>query len=380
MSKFKVISFLFLLGFSNLAFSEIAIRPYEKNPKNETAVKSLTSMWTKSQFENLLRDFVSSSRPSRLVGTEGNAKARDWIIERIKKADPKNTGKLSVDEFSPDLVRAQNFYQKEFQEEVEKKLSPKDPNYLRWSNFTKDMTSFLNQQKMTKGTNIVWQKKGYINSDDVLIITANYDTLVIDSKTYKLNLKANMPGADSNASGVAVLLSVVELLSSIEIPKTVWVVFTDFDELAFSGSWAFLEKYSESLKKPRSVSQMSLVMLGYDSKSRDKEKKFGNMCVYTRKVSDPSQPLDKKLVSKLTQKNWDDTVRFTVVPNGFNSSGHSLFWEKGYPAVVFTQNWESDLNPNEHTSEDIVETLNMNTLYGSYRYISGAILGWALDL
>ncbi len=368
---------LWCLCFSTLACAELNLRSFEKSPKSETAIKSLTSLWTKSQLETTLRDFISSSKPSRLVGTEGNLKAKNFIIERIKKADPKNTGKLSVDEFVPDLARAQVFYQKDYQEALK---FPQDPSFLRWTNFTKDMLLFLEQSKNLKGSNIVWEKKGFINPEQMLVVIANYDTLVIDSKTYKINQKAKMPGADSNGSGVAVALSLIEVLSSIDIPKTVSVIFTDFDEIAFSGTWAYLQKNKEVLKTYKNISAISLAMLGYDSKSRDKEQKFGNMSIYLRKPEDLGQNLDAKLVKQLSSKNWDETVRFKVIPNSFNSSGHSLFWEQGYGAVIFTQNWESDLNPNEHTSEDIVETLNMSTLYGSYRYVTGAVIGWALDL
>lgn len=368
---------LWCLCFSTLATAQLTLRSYEKNPKSETAIKSLTSLWTKSQLENTLRDFISNSKPSRLVGTEGNVKAKEFILARIKKADPKNSGKLSVDEFVPDFARAQTFYQKDYQEALK---SPQDPSFLRWTNFTKDMLLFLEQSKNLKGSNIVWEKKGFINPDQMLVVIANYDTLVIDSKTYKINQKAKMPGADSNGSGVAVALSLIEVLSAIELPKTVCVVFTDFDEIAFSGTWAHLQKNKEALKTYKNISAISLAMLGYDSKSRDKEQKFGNMSIYLRKPEDLGQNQDAKLVKQLSSKNWDETVRFKINPNGFNSSGHSLFWEQGYGAVIFTQNWEGDLNPNEHTSEDIVETLNMSTLYGSYRYVTGAVIGWALDL
>lgn len=380
MNSYFLFSILLVSISLNSALAEFPLRASEKNPKSEFAVKSVVSTLTKAKFEETLRDFISNSRPSRLIGTEGHLKARTWLVERIKKMDTKGTGKISFDEFTLDVVRAKNFYQKEFSEEMIVKLPPTDPTFLRWSNFTKDAISFLDQLNTFKGQNIIWEKKGYLNPEDALIVIANYDTLVIDPKTFKINAKAEMPGADSNASGVAVLLSTLEVLASLELPKTVIVVFTDADELAFSGSYAYLEKYAETLKKFRSVSELSLTMLGHDSKSRDKEKKYGNMCAYIRKPEQEGQSFDKKLVAKLLGKNWDDSVKFTIVPNGFNSTGHSLFWDKGFGAAVFTQNWESDLNPNEHTSNDIVETLNMATLYGSYRFIAGAILAWTLDL
>lgn len=375
-----LLPFFIFIFFLPPSYAELSLRSFEKKPQTETAVKTVVSLVTKQQFEETLREFISKSRPSRLIGTEGHRQARTWLVERLKKADPKGTGKITTDDFSLDIIRAKNFYQKDFEHELVGKISSTDPVFIRWNNFTKDALNFLDQMNNFKGQNIIWEKKGYLNPEDVLIIAANYDTLVVDSKTYKINTKVEMPGADSNASGVAILLSLAEVLSSLELPKTVLLLFTDADEFAFSGSYAFLEKYHDVLKKDRSVGQVSLTMLGHDSKSRDKEKKYGNMCAYIRKPDQKGQILDKKLVTKLASKQWDDLVKFAVIPNGFNSTGHSLFWEQGFPAVVFTQNWDSDLNPNEHSSNDIVETLNMSTLYGSYRFVAGAIIGWTLDL
>ena len=73
-------------------------------------------------------------------------------------------------------------------------------------------------------------------------------------------------------------------------------------------------------------------------------------------------------------------VKFKLEPNGFNSSDHINFWGEGFPAITFSQNWETDLNPRYHSSDDFVETLNLKTWYASYQYITGAVLSWAFDI
>ena len=57
-----------------------------------------------------------------------------------------------------------------------------------------------------------------------------------------------------------------------------------------------------------------------------------------------------------------------------------LFRDSGLPAVTFSQNREGDLNPRYMTSNDFVETLNMNTYVNVFRYVTSAILAWNYDV
>jgi hypothetical protein len=48
---------------------------------------------------------------------------------------------------------------------------------------------------------------------------------------------------------------------------------------------------------------------------------------------------------------------------------------------TFSQNWEDDFNPKFYqTPQDTPETLNHQTLYSSYQYLGGAVLGTLLDI
>jgi hypothetical protein len=61
-----------------------------------------------------------------------------------------------------------------------------------------------------------------------------------------------------------------------------------------------------------------------------------------------------------------------------NTSEH--FWAQGIPAVTMTQNREGDLNPRFMTSNDFVETLNINTYSNVFKYITSAVLAWDYDV
>lgn len=377
--KFRMISYIFnvsifLVSSPIFAFS---ISNYEMKIKNNYNITSVTEKITKSELEKNLRDFVASGRPARFVGSTGHEKAMNYLEEKLKSFKSNGTS-FTKQEFVPDIARAGKIYADDFKNEVVAKIPPTDPSYDHWKGFTLSMMKTLDSVKGGKGYNLIWEKKGVSKPDEVIILGANYDTLLSDPKTMIVSTKGEMPGADNNGSGVAALLSMIEILDKLNLPKTVRVVFFDFEELGFLGSRAYVEK----LGNQKITGYVNLVMLAHDSKRDDKEKKFNNMKVYLRSPTDKGSQDDLKLVTMLTEsgKKMYPQIEFLAEANGMNSSSHINFWEAGIPAVCFSENWESDFNPRFNTSNDFVETLNMNTYLNAFRYITGAILAWNYDI
>ena len=87
------------------------------------------------------------------------------------------------------------------------------------------------QQNFPTGTNLVATRPGTNPQGKTLIVGAHYDT-VEDS-----------PGADDNASGVAVVLEVARLFAKIPTPQTLQVVFFDQEEEGLLGSRAFVDHW-----------------------------------------------------------------------------------------------------------------------------------------
>jgi acetylornithine deacetylase/succinyl-diaminopimelate desuccinylase-like protein len=77
------------------------------------------------------------------------------------------------------------------------------------------------------GTNVFAQQQGTDPAAGAILLAAHYDTV------------ANSPGADDNASGVAVVLEVARLFSSHPLPRTLQLAFFDQEELGLRGSMAF---------------------------------------------------------------------------------------------------------------------------------------------
>lgn len=371
--------FLFLLSLPSYA---LEVSKNLKTLKSSSHVKLVVNKLDKRYMEKILRDFVKCCRPARMVGTSGHNDVAPFLINKIKELDPKGSGVLIVDPFKPDVLHGMELYQQDFKKGIEGKYPPTDPEYLKWKGFTDSMVNTLKMLKGVEGKNIIWEKKGYIDPKSVITIGAHYDTIAHHGKSKLVNPSIKQPGADDNGSAVAIALGLIEILAAVDTPKTVRVVFFDFEEIGFLGSRAYVRKYRKQMKDQKFAGYINLEMLGHDTKRQDKEKKFGNFKAYIRKGTEPGHSLDKKLYERLNKigSKMTTRVKFKLQDNGFNSSDHINFWGEGFPAVTFTQNWETDRNPRYHTSDDFVETLNLTTWYASYQYISGAVLSWVFDI
>jgi len=320
------------------------------------------------QLITMLREFVQSGGQSRLINTKGHSSAREYLLKQLK-ALPQ--GSTSEQVFNPDVSFAQKFYQNDFDSKVVGVLPVGSPNYNKWYNFTVYMKSVIKKYDNFSGKNIMWERKG--EKDDILIIGAHYDTVVHDPNTLKIDEKALAPGADYNGSGVAIALALAKYFAGLDKLKfSVQIVFFDMGAIANLGSYHFV-KNIDATSKAKILGLINLEMLGHDSITQDAQKKSGNMAAYINQKSSPNYNNDQKLLNLLVQNDeaCRDKVEFQLKENGFSQSDHFHFWQAGIGAMSLSQDWEDDFNSKRYqTSNDFVETLNFETLYGIYRYLT----------
>jgi Zn-dependent M28 family amino/carboxypeptidase len=357
-----------------VAIFSLSVSAHARAPGSYSILRNDLQKVSQRNLIELMSSFIKDSAPSRMVGKPGHEKAIEFIQQTIKKYDPKGTGQLTVASTPVDAEAVKAFYQNDFDQKVEGKIPRTDPDYQKWSKITNYMKSLVDSKKNAPVKNILWEKAG-INSKKTLVVTAHYDTISQNKDTFLVNENEPMPGANYNATGVAVGLSLIKILSEIDLNYSVKVVFLDWQGIGFHGS----QVYAKELKKSGEVmGVVNLEMLGQDTSFFDKTKKNGNMSVYVRDQSDEVRWV-KKLVehgSHITQK-----VTFEIKPNGFENSDNFRFWEQGLMSATFSQNWEDDFNTKFYqTSQDTAETLNHETLWHAYQYVGGAVIGTLLDL
>ncbi len=311
---------------------------FEKRVKTGYQVRSLVEKMPRRDIEENVRSFLVAGRPSRLIGSPGHKKAQEFIEARLKAANQTN-GSYSRQEFS------------------------------------------LSDQSVSKekGVNFIWEKKGATKPEEIIILTANYDTLLKDVKTGKSILKGEMPGADNNGSGVTMLLSMMEIFNKLDLPKTVRLVFLDAEEFEAQGS----KELGKSLSGQKITGFINLTMLGHDSRTGDTEKRLNNLRLYTS--GSEGDMAFGKLIKSLGEKDYgvtnfkEETITDGASTLGFPKTAENL-WGAGLVGITLTQNRTSDLNPRYMTSNDFAETLNIATYTNVFKYVTYAVLSWNYDI
>ena len=81
-----------------------------------------------------------------------------------------------------------------------------------------------------KGTNIIVDL-GNLKSKKYIILSAHFDAVT------------NSPGANDDASGIAILIDVIKRLSKLKLKNRVRIIFFDDEEIGRFGSISYIKKF-----------------------------------------------------------------------------------------------------------------------------------------
>ncbi|RZT00157.1 M28 family metallopeptidase [Aquimarina brevivitae] len=184
-----------------------------------------------------------------------------------------------------------------------------------------------------KGTNLYVVLPATKPTKDCIVLGAHYDTA------------RNCPGANDNASAIALLYGVAQKLNSLQQRSTnVMFVFFDQEEEELIGSKAFVNCLKE--QHYNIIAAHTFDQIGWDS---DNDKAF--------EIELPSPSLKKQYVSVAA------THRVPITITRVNSTDHHSFREAGYEAVGITEGYvQGDTSPYKDTEKDIFETVNFDYL------------------
>jgi Zn-dependent M28 family amino/carboxypeptidase len=177
------------------------------------------------------------------------------------------------------------------------------------------------------------------------------------------------PGADDNASGVAVLLESARILSGLTTRFPVVFCAFNLEELNMIGSTHFARRLKAHRLKVAAM--VSLEMLGYTDSRPGSQKYPAGLSWFYPERGDfigiignwRSASLLKSFAGAMRQVAGLPVETLTVLGNGFlvpqvRLSDHAPFWDLGYPALLLTDT-AFLRNPHYHASSDTIGTLDL---------------------
>jgi Zn-dependent M28 family amino/carboxypeptidase len=207
--------------------------------------------------------------------------------------------------------------------------------------------------------NVIVTIPGTARAGEIILFGAHYDTV------------RGTPGADDNASAVAVLLELCRAIKDASFDRTVTCVFFTLEEppifgSEFMGSYIYARRARNEGEDIRAM--VCLEMLGYYS-DRKGGQGFPLPFMSLLYSTTPNfiavvgnlraRSLVKRVSSSLRKSSSmpvETLTAVSVIP-GVDLSDHRSFWQIGYPAVMLTDT-AFYRNPHYHRAGDTIEHLD----------------------
>lgn len=194
-----------------------------------------------------------------------------------------------------------------------------------------------------------------------ILIGAHYDSV------------PGSPGADDNATGVAVLLEMARAFSQVPARHPIRFVAFDLEEIYAQANTHGNVQYAASLEGEPLRLMIALEMLGYCSDEPNSqaypaglERFYPNQGNFIGLIGNvPTIPDLIRLSGQIRRSGvgceWLPAgMRGKIVPDT-RRSDHAAFWDRGYKAIMVTDT-ANLRNPHYHKPSDRIETLNLDFL------------------
>ncbi len=251
--------------------------------------------------EQLLADvkiLSADDMQGRLTGSEGGAKAREYVLQRFKQSD----------------------------------IKPFADNYLQPFEFS------ARQNQKVKGVNVVGFIKGKKNPEKYIVITAHYDHVgTRNGNIYN--------GADDNASGTSALFAMAKYFSKNQPANSLIFVAFDAEEMGLQGSKYFVANLP--VKKEAILLNLNMDMISHN----DKNELYATGTFQNPNLKSMLERVQKKSLIKLLLGHDDPK---TGSEDWTFQSDQGSFYKEKIPFIYFGVEDHKDY----HQPTDDFETLN----------------------
>lgn len=245
----------------------------------------------------------------------------------------------------------------------------------------------VEEQRFTDGGsefgNVIATRRGTRHPELRVLVVAHFDTV------------ATSPGADDNASGVAVLLETADVLAGLSFEKSVVFVGVNLEENSDEGAAGTGTRGSLALAEWAKGQ-------GWDVEGVLVLESVAYADSSTRQTVPPGLPLEvpqqgdflavignersRGLVQDFGQAIGRYQIPLAFVPlvvpgNGemfpdTRRSDHAPFWDQGFPALMLTDT-TNFRNPHYHQAGDTLETLNLSFAAEVCRAVTALVIDLA---
>lgn len=200
-----------------------------------------------------------------------------------------------------------------------------------------------------EGRNVVAEKPGLVDPDEIYLITAHIDDMPPGSLA---------PGADDNASGSVAVLLAARLLADRHLAYTVRFVLFTGEEYGLLGSDAYAVDCAARGETIQGV--INLDMIGYNTDEPIHE-------IFALRgdsvVAENSRRLSELFVDVVALYDLDLVSR-ELIMDDYPLVGGSDQWSflaRGYPAILVSEGFEvGDFNPHYHTVDDALSEMDLD--------------------
>ena len=205
-----------------------------------------------------------------------------------------------------------------------------------------------------------------------LLIGAHYDTVV------------GSPGADDNASGLAVLLEAADRLRHLVVARPVWLAAFCLEEHGLLGSRAFISGLKQTVQPVDGA--IVLECVGYASRDAGSQRTPPGVPISLPSIGNflgiVGNEASRDLLAAVERNARrvapnTPTIALAVPGRGeslpdVRRSDHAAFWDEGYRAVMLTDT-ANFRNPHYHQPSDTLDTLDLDFLEGVSEIVVGCI-------
>jgi hypothetical protein len=212
--------------------------------------------------------------------------------------------------------------------------------------------------------NVEAEQRGTDRSDEIVVIGGHYDTVY------------GSPGADDNATGVAVMIEIMDKLAGLAHGRTIRFVAFANEENQGGGSWELMGSYAYARgckqRGEKIVAMLSLEMLGFYRDQPGSQKypfpfnllypNVGNFIAFVGKVGSARFIRNCIRIFRAANVLPSEGVAAPSLFRDINRSDHWSFWQFGYENAFMVTDTSNFRNFLYHTGKDTPEIIDFHRL------------------